>query len=61
MQRNEYVLKNMFGSFFLAAGASYATALSDLIAFISLLPYMRENSRIFRSAGAGLVVLGRPL
>ena len=43
------------------AGASYATALSDLIAFISLLPYMRENSRIFRSAGAGLVVLGRPL
>ena len=47
MQRNEYVLKNMFGSFFLAAGASYATALSDLIAFISLLPYMRENSRIF--------------
>jgi putative MATE family efflux protein len=29
------------------AGASYATASSDLIAFISLLPYMRENSRNF--------------
>ena len=29
------------------AGASYATALGDLIAFISLLPYMRENSLIF--------------
>ena len=29
------------------AGASYATAISDLIAFISLLPYMRENSLIF--------------
>ena len=51
MQRNEYVLKNMFGSFFLAAGASYATASSDLIAFISLLPYMRENSRIFAAQG----------
>ena len=30
------------------AGASYATASGDLIAFISLLPYMRDNSRIFR-------------
>lgn len=29
------------------AGASYATASGDLIAFISLLPYMRENNRIF--------------
>ena len=29
------------------AGASYATALGDLIAFTSLLPYMHENSRIF--------------
>ena len=51
MQRNEYVLKNMFGSFFLAAGASYATASGDLIAFISLLPYMRENSRTFAAQG----------
>ena len=29
------------------AGASYATASGDLIAFISLLPYMCDNSRIF--------------